>query len=211
MEPRKLNCNYALFSFLPIHRLFVWVEGPDTHINRTTTQLGDGDKWSKIVYGEEKNCCTEPTRVAKTGKIYCARHNEPNEQTKEEPLSYVLLESPHCEEPIPKIRNKYSQKRNCAVTVLISMHIHVSVSDFYTVFPQLICLFCCRKYVGRSWEYINRSRTQTHECGNWDWGPRNFRKRNTSMEFSLQCICLSFNSQQRPPLSSLSEKTPDIG
>ncbi len=24
------------------------------------------------------------------------------------------------------------------------------------------------KYVGRSWEYINRS--QTHECGNWDWG-----------------------------------------
>ncbi len=24
------------------------------------------------------------------------------------------------------------------------------------------------KYVDRSWEYINRS--QTHECGNWDWG-----------------------------------------
>ncbi len=26
----------------------------------------------------------------------------------------------------------------------------------------------CRKYVDRSWECINRS--QTHECGNWDWG-----------------------------------------
>jgi hypothetical protein len=24
------------------------------------------------------------------------------------------------------------------------------------------------KYVDRSWEYINRS--QTHECGNWNWG-----------------------------------------
>jgi hypothetical protein len=36
------------------------------------------------------------------------------------------------------------------------------------IFPRSICLFCCRKYVNRSWEYINRS--QTHECGNWDWG-----------------------------------------
>ncbi len=36
------------------------------------------------------------------------------------------------------------------------------------IFPRSFCLFCCRKYVDRSWEYINRS--QTHECGNWDWG-----------------------------------------
>ncbi len=26
------------------------------------------------------------------------------------------------------------------------------------------------KYVDRSWEYIYKSLTQTHECGNWDWG-----------------------------------------
>jgi hypothetical protein len=32
------------------------------------------------------------------------------------------------------------------------------------IFPQSICLFCCRKYVDRSCEYINRA--QTHECGN---------------------------------------------
>ncbi len=31
--------------------------------------------------------------------------------------------------------------------------------------PQWSCLFCWRKYVDRSWEYINRS--QTHECGYW--------------------------------------------
>jgi hypothetical protein len=32
----------------------------------------------------------------------------------------------------------------------------------------LVCLFCWRKYVDRSWDYIIRS--QTHECGNWGWG-----------------------------------------
>ncbi len=36
------------------------------------------------------------------------------------------------------------------------------------IFPRWVCLFCWRKYVDRSWEYINRS--QTHECGNWGWG-----------------------------------------
>ncbi len=36
------------------------------------------------------------------------------------------------------------------------------------IFPQSVCLFCWRKYVARSWEYINRS--QTPEFGNWGWG-----------------------------------------
>ncbi len=71
----------------------------------------------------------------------------------------------HCKEPIPKIQNKYSQKRNCAATVPISTFI--CLWAIY-IFPPLICLTCCRKYVDQSCEYINRS--QTHECGNWDWG-----------------------------------------
>jgi hypothetical protein len=45
-----------------------------------------------------------------------------------------------------------------------NFHIHVSVSDY--IIPRSIFLFCCRKYVDRSWEYINCS--QAHECGNWD-------------------------------------------
>ncbi len=36
------------------------------------------------------------------------------------------------------------------------------------VFPRWVCLFCWRKYVDRSWKYINPS--QTHECGNWARG-----------------------------------------
>ncbi len=47
-----------------------------------------------------------------------------------------------------------------------NFHIHTSVSDLYI--PGSVCLFCWRKYVDLSWDYINRS--QTHECGNWGWG-----------------------------------------
>ncbi len=50
-----------------------------------------------------------------------------------------------------------------------NFHIHVSVSDY--IFPRSVHIFSCSR-IGRplaqSWEYMNRS--QTHECGNWDWG-----------------------------------------
>ncbi len=78
----------------------------------------------------------------------------------------------YCKERIPKLRNKYSQKRNCAGTVLISTF--MCLWAIY-IFPPSICQFCCRKYVDRSWEYKNRS--QTHECGNWDWSWAVPRKR----------------------------------
>ena len=48
-----------------------------------------------------------------------------------------------------------------------NFHINTSVCDLY-IFPRSVCLFCLRKYVDQSWDYINRS--QTHECGNWGWG-----------------------------------------
>ncbi len=49
-----------------------------------------------------------------------------------------------------------------------NFHIHASVSELYSIFPQSVSLFCWRKYVDRSWDYINRS--QIHECWNWGWG-----------------------------------------
>ncbi len=66
-----------------------------------------------------------------------------------------------------KIPFMYSQKRNCAPQS--NVHIHVSVSDSY-IFPGSVHIFSCsrigRRIVGI--QYINRS--QTHECGNFDWG-----------------------------------------
>jgi len=65
------------------------------------------------------------------------------------------------------------------------------------VFPRWVCLFCWRKYVDWSWEYINRSKT--HECGNWGWGhaiPRKgICKRNCrcSVVHLVSKILISFN------------------
>ncbi len=75
-----------------------------------------------------------------------------------------------------------------------NFNIHVSVSELYCIYPRWDCLFCWRKYVDLSWEYINRS--QTHKCGNWGWGraiPRKgIYKRNCrcSAQPLWQCLWL---------------------
>ncbi len=81
------------------------------------------------------------------------------------------LLSTHCKDKIPKFRIKYSQKRNIGVSVPISTFMRLWV---IYIFPPSVCLFCWRKYVDRSWDYINRS--QTHECGNWARGRAIYRK-----------------------------------
>jgi hypothetical protein len=64
-----------------------------------------------------------------------------------------------------KIPFMYSQKSNCAVSVIISTFtclwtIYIFLGSVYIFSYSRIC----RPIVG----YIYRS--QTHKCGNWDWG-----------------------------------------
>ncbi len=59
-----------------------------------------------------------------------------------------------------------------------NFHIHVSVSYLYI--PRIA------EQAVRLWEYINRS--QTHECGNWEWG-RTIPFLGIFVSNSVLCLC----------------------
>ncbi len=64
----------------------------------------------------------------------------------------------------------YSQKWNCyfqnriTVKCSVSQFLHSYTCERFIYFQDRSA---AGKYLDRSWEYINRS--QTHECGSWDW------------------------------------------
>ncbi len=64
---------------------------------------------------------------------------------------------------------------------------HVFVSDLYTPTIKVPILFA-GKYVDRSWEYIIRS--QTHKCGNGDWGRAIPRKGIHKWDFHSSALFL---------------------
>ncbi len=68
-----------------------------------------------------------------------------------------------CKDTLPKIWNKNSQKRPQS-----PISTFTCLWAIYYIQTIGLPILPARKYVDRSWEYINSS--QTHACGNWDWG-----------------------------------------
>ncbi len=58
-------------------------------------------------------------------------------------IVYILLV--HCKDTTPKIRTKYSQKRNCRPQ---SQFPHSCVCERLHIPRTSVCLFCCRKICG---------------------------------------------------------------
>ncbi len=47
---------------------------------------------------------------------------------------------------------------------------HSCICERFYIYPGSVCLSCCRKICGPILRKYIKSLTDTHECGNWDWG-----------------------------------------
>ncbi len=97
----------------------------------------------------------------------------------------------------------YSQKWNCyfqnrIIMFCPSSYTHISGRD---IFPGSVCLFCCREICGPIlWEHINRS--QTHECGNWDWGHAIPIKGINKWDFASSALVMQHRQEAMCPFPS---------
>ncbi len=84
--------------------------------------------------------------------------------------------------------------------------LHSYICERFIYFQDRSVYFAAAKYVDRSsWEYINRS--QTHECGNWDWGRAMTRQGIHKWDFrcsagTLHALCLCKDILRRVVLAS---------
>ncbi len=89
-------------------------------------------------------------------------------------------------------RRQHDTRNKILWSTLQELHGHNStISTFMClwaiyIFLQSICLFCWRKYVDKSWKYINRS--QTHECGNLYWDRAIFWKGIHKRDFRFSAL-----------------------
>ncbi len=87
-------------------------------------------------------------------------------------LSYLLrrcCSNLHCKDTLPKIRNKYSQKWNCAASFPIPTFMYLWA---IYIFLGSVCLLCCIK-VGRQILGVRKPLRDTYmnvDCGNWERG-----------------------------------------
>ncbi len=91
---------------------------------------------------------------------------------------YRPLDSLHSKDTKPKIRNIYSQKRNCAATVPIPTFMFLCA---IYIFLRSVCIFCCRKICGPivgiykplTYTWIRRG-TEATQFLFWEYRNRNF-------------------------------------
>ncbi len=83
----------------------------------------------------------------------------------------------------------------------VSQFLHSYICDRFIYIQDRSAYSAARKYVDRSWEYINPS--QTHEGGNWDWGREISRKRIHKWDFPRIVYQVQSNKVQRRILAKV--------
>jgi hypothetical protein len=140
-------------------------------------ERGEGAMISAVMEGDVYHLPwdTAPIAIARSSwcyitKIFFTKHRYHWKLRRQGQARLFMYTGTHCREPIPKIRNKYSHKRNCSR----SFHILVSVSDFYipTIDLPILLQEICGPILG-----IYKSLTDK-----WMWQlglrPRHSQKRN---------------------------------